>query len=509
MSTNNAVLVAIGLSLVSSIGWAVAAPREQTVAGDTQPRGPAASSADAAGSREQCLLLTSGQVIKGIVTKEGTDYVVEQHIGTIRFPKKRVEGAFASLGEAYKYRLAQLPDGDFDEHMKLALWCLNLNMKPEATEQLAKVVALCPNHQQARAMLRSMQQTEMLAAQRRRDPDVKQTAAGEVPDGQPGTLPAAVLQRAQRERMISTLPEIFDLPVPLAVRRANEFYSLVHPVLQAHCARCHDEHHNGAFQLVPIKNRADRTPDALRANLDATLRLIDPNNPSKSELLASTLRAHGHGPHPRPIFPGSNDRYYQILASWARNLRSNQAKQEPALNGRDRPAITEEEIFAAEHERTGGDPAGRREPEAGANVPPSPVATPMNTPGIIPPPMKYRGGVDLSARPIDADPRELEFPIPPALNGFKSPVAPRDGAAKQATASSKPATKAAGQTAKSANGSPAASGGKSAAVPASAATAPAKTSQPTKPDDDADAPKKPAKPVKIDPKLLEQMLKRQ
>ena len=92
----------------------------------------------------------------------------------------------------------------------------------------------------------------------------------------------------------------------------------VHPIrpspLQAYCAKCHDGAVQGQFQLVPIKSRADRTPDALRANLDATLRLIDPENPSHSVLLSSTLRPHGSGAKPRPIFSGSNDRAYKVLA---------------------------------------------------------------------------------------------------------------------------------------------------------------------------------------------------
>ena len=103
---------------------------------------------------------------------------------------------------------------------------------------------------------------------------------------------------------VKDLPVIFDLPLPLAIKRTEEFTRYVHPLLQAYCAKCHDGQYDGDFQLVPIRGRADRTSDALRANLDATLRLIDPKNPSHSVLLSSTLRPHGRGTKPRPIFPG-------------------------------------------------------------------------------------------------------------------------------------------------------------------------------------------------------------
>src|SRR5262249_35659259 len=130
---------------------------------------------------------------------------------------------------------------------------------------------------------------------------------------------SAVLRHAQRALGIRDLPVIFDLPLPLAIKRTEEFSRFVHPLLQAYCARCHDAKYDGQFQLVPMKSRVDRSSTALRANLDATLRLIDPENPAHSVLLSSTLRPHGNGAK-RPIFPGSNDRAYMIIARWVNQL---------------------------------------------------------------------------------------------------------------------------------------------------------------------------------------------
>ena len=41
---------------------------------------------------------------------------------------------------------------------------------------------------------------------------------------------------------------------------------------------------------------------------------------SHSVLLSSTLRPHGNGARPRPIFPGSNDKAYKVLARWVNQL---------------------------------------------------------------------------------------------------------------------------------------------------------------------------------------------
>src|SRR5262249_18375702 len=123
------------------------------------------------------------------------------------------------------------------------------------------------------------------------------------------------------------------------------------PLLQAYCAKCHDAQYEGEFQLVPIKSRADRTSNALRANLDATLRLVDPKNPSHSLLLSSTLRAHGKGAR-RPIFPGSNDKAYMVLARRVNPLAAPKENEEFARGDRPGAVSEKEEPFALERNRS-------------------------------------------------------------------------------------------------------------------------------------------------------------
>jgi hypothetical protein len=285
----------------------------------------------------------------------------------------------------------------------------------------------------------------------------------------------------------------------------------VHPVLQEKCAVCHNEQHDGPFQLVPIKTRVDQTPDALRANLDATLQLVDPENPAKSELLTSTLRLHGNGPRKRPIFPGSNDRSYQILASWANSLRAPNGQHEAVAGpAKRRPAISEEEIFAADRERIANEGRDRGAASMAAGQSRNQRAAPITDPGIIPPPLRYRGDVDLSTRQPNPDPRELEFPLPPVIGGFNLPTLPgRDGATKGTTNPPGASTKAAPVAAKSAV-QPLAASPAGASAKQGSATPGSRTQAPDPAASGAAPPKAstPAKPVKIDPKLLEQLLKR-
>jgi hypothetical protein len=301
-------------------------------------------------------------------------------------------------------------------------------------------------------------------------------------DPRPGALDSAVIRRAIRELGISNLPVIFDLPVPLAIKRAEEFARYVNPLLQANCAKCHNGDYDGPFQLVPTKSRADRTPEALRANLDATLRLVDPKNPSHSELLSSTLRAHGRGPRTRPIFPGSNDPTYQILAAWVHNLCPPAAAPDSNAAQRSQTPTERVEPFAVERNRTGQDLPIQGTPALSGQGARAEQAAGMAARPRIPPPSQIlRGSGPAAAGPNPADPQE--FPLPFAITGVKPNLPPASAASKPA------ATGPGGSLASSAT---------SGAIP----TAP---EQPKQKDGSGTA-KKTNKPLILDPKLLERAL---
>ncbi|MFO0891858.1 MAG: hypothetical protein U0790_22315 [Isosphaeraceae bacterium] len=491
MLTTRAPFALVAIAALGMAGWM--APRQGQTEGPAPPEG--ASEAPGADAKQAgFVLLADGRLVKGTISEEDDMLVVSQPIGAMRFPKKRVERIFPTIRKVYEYKLEQLPDNDSDERIKLARWCLAQNMEPEAREQLDAILNRSPKHLQARAMVASLDQAHERRSGRRQDPEVQQTAGEKVagaPEGRPGLLDAAVFAGARRGMGLSEMPVVFDLPPAQAVRRTDEFVRYVHPVVQAYCARCHNDRYEGSFQLVQIKTKVDLTRDALKTNLDSCLRLIDRENPARSELLASSLRPHGRGPVKRPIFQGSNDRAYQILATWVNKLQAPKSPEvgrphqgDPADDG---------DRFASARGRARGDQDG----------PPTPtqrfVTGPVETKVL--PPARYEPGKGLVP---DTSNDPDEFPLPLATGG-KGPRA--SGAAQ---AGSSPAIPPASKTGQTDPGIRPASLPEIPPLPETdGAEAKAPATVPA--DDPSTAPaaadkKKPRKPLKIDPSLLQKAL---
>ena len=266
MSPKNPLLI-VGLS---ALGVFVFVDGASTAAGPADA--PAAHGPSAAPERPatpSVLLQTNGRLLRGKVVENDDAYVVQMRGGEIRVPKYQAIRAFDSIEAVYQYKVTQVPENDPDEHLKLARWCLSQNLRPQAMTELKKVVELSPSSTEAKSMLTAMEtsQARPMPARPPVDPGVVQTAA-DMADPIRAARPAneinpALLMRARRELGVTGLPVIFDLPAPVAVKRADLFARNVHPILQAACARCHNERHDGEFQLIEVKSRRNLTAGVL------------------------------------------------------------------------------------------------------------------------------------------------------------------------------------------------------------------------------------------------------
>ncbi len=306
-------LLAAGLA-AASISWAASrcdarpeTPSSPTPAPSPSPSGP-----------PTVILLSSGKILQGELSEGDAGYILKQKLGPIPLAKRDVEGSFHSLREVYAYKRDRLAQGDPDEHMKLAQWCLSQGLKPEAKEQLAAVLALVEDHPTATAMIAKLDASAERSA--RTDPDIVRSSVDVVTPDRPDEIDPALLRGARRNVALGS-PVVFDLPPPLAARRFQEFATFVHPELQRRCASCHHEQSDRKFQLLQGKTARAQADGLLqRTNLDAVLKFVDPRNPAKSELLVNAAMPHGGAK--QAIYSGPNQPGYRILATWVNALRT-------------------------------------------------------------------------------------------------------------------------------------------------------------------------------------------
>ncbi|HWE40126.1 MAG TPA: hypothetical protein VG406_26475 [Isosphaeraceae bacterium] len=485
-------LLTAALAAAAQCGGASPAPAQGTA-----PAPPAAATATEPPAW-RVALLTNGQVLRGEITAEDGGYLVAQRLGEQHVPKKRVEKVFATIEDAYKYKRDRLPEGDPDEHLKLAQWCIHEKLDEPAKEQLRAILDLQPENRQAHAMLNGIQAVEDHA--RGKDAAIVRTGA-EVPvpaGARPGELSPAVV-RGSRPRTVAAGPPVIDgLPPALAVKRFREFASFVHPELQRHCASCHNEQHpESKFVLLQARNaRQLNDPLLLRTNLDATLKLVNQEKPSRSELLVSSIIDHPSTG--KPILGGRNDRAYRVFAVWVGRLQVKPTGRPGAAPDDDvRPAGF---TAAAPSRSTGGFASDR----AGAPAPTAPAAdaTPTPNAGVLPPNRSGKEttfatppGVEIRhpSVPPDADFRTV-YPLG-ASNPFAAPLVAGGkpvGNAPRPALPRLPAGNVPGVA-----GVPPSTPPRAAAPASGAARVAPKTPAP------ADDPKRKAKPVKLDPSNLD------
>lgn len=434
MSTKTAAIV----GAFTGLGWLV------VVAGGLAD-GPAP--APGAPPAPSLLLLADGQVVRGTVLETDDGYVVRTPIGQKLYPRRIVERAFDSIEAIHDYKLKRLPARDPDERLKLAQWCIAHQLMPEAKEHLEAILAGEPNQPRAKAMLFQVN-AAITGRAGRMDPSIQRTAGEKIEP--PGSLSLNALRDAARSTRPVGPPVVFDLPTPLAIKRYNEFQAYVHRDLQRTCAKCHNEQSASQFQLIEAKSHRDMNNDLLvRANLDAVLRLVDAQDPSRSRLLSAAVMPHK--PNDRPILSGPNHPIYRNLATWLAGLKSPTAARPAERPGEGvQPAAYQAPGAPAAPRPNPGFAVGRR---GTAMVAPPPPPMPPTTPGpkfdVSPPPspaniaaphsIRLPSGETVAAQPAPAGQilpgSTVGMPkTPPAA----APPTPRVTTARTADAAGKP-----------------------------------------------------------------------
>ena len=464
-------LAALGLSLASASlapGQEAAPPIPATMPAQAPSDAPAFA----------VLLLSNGRILQGNVSEAPAGDAYELHLkgGSIPVLKKDVVKRYRSMVAMYEDKAAHLAERDPDERMKLALWCLEQHMEAQAREQLQAVLAINPGDRRAARMVANIDGNAQRAAAR--DPEVRAAAAEVVANPSREREPAAMA--VPRPRTVAgrsaERPVIFDLPADVATRRFVEFAWDVHPILQASCGSCHNESYQGDFRLLG-RSRREWTADVVRANLDATLRYVRRDDPVHSDLVA--YAANPHGPSPRPVFSGPNDRRYQRLVAWLGMLK---VADEVAKVGSVPQSPAPSSSPAAEG--FGAD----RLPGVSTNPTPTPVPMPGPSPfgGIPGQSLSESYPTQVVAPGVPADVRFDATSFPGSL---KSPLPPLPGPTTTGPPPSGRAVKA------------------PAATPAAVPSTPPQGTPVPPPDDVIPPTNRAKKSNKVDPALLEKLMK--
>jgi hypothetical protein len=247
------------------------------------------------------LVLRSGRTLEGDIQRIDDQYRVRRNGGETWIPANMVLRLFLDTDDAYKFLRGKMLANDPDEHLRLAAWCLEANLRERATDEALEADHLRPNDPETKRFLSRLQKLASMPA--------------------PAPLPAPAPQELD---MVPTLN--FDM-TPESI---GQFTQKVQPILINACASCHANNRGVSFKLmrtteVPTLNRR-----ALQENLTAVLGQINPVQPLASPLLTKAVTIHGGD---RAPFRNRHAVPYQVLEDWVKTTLANNPQLLERLGG--------------------------------------------------------------------------------------------------------------------------------------------------------------------------------
>ncbi|MGA2034193.1 MAG: hypothetical protein ABSG68_18265 [Thermoguttaceae bacterium] len=236
------------------------------------------------------LLLHSGQVIEGRISREGNEYRVEMPDSEVRLRSCEVEFCCRDLEEGYRRKRSLIQPGSLLEHLRLAQWCQRQGLYGYAASELSDAAEIDPRHPGIALIERQLK----LAMEKPAEPE------------KPAAKIAACPTAAELDRMVRGMP-------PGTV---EAFAQMVQPILMNHCmtSGCHSLQSTMKFQLLRVSAGSPPGRRLTQRNLHAVLQWIDRENPAASRLL--TVPSVPHGAGKTAIFADHQVVQYRRLAAW-------------------------------------------------------------------------------------------------------------------------------------------------------------------------------------------------
>lgn len=244
-------------------------------------------------ARERLVLLTTGRMLTGQVTRNAGGYLVEQPNGRIQVLNEDVKFVVNDLREAYRKQRDSIVEPTPATHVALANWCISYRLHDEARDELKKCLKTDPENAEARRLLQRLSDTIRAGMPAKADePQPRKTLEG---FAQPSVESLGGLSR----------------------ETASQFTSRIQPLLLNKCgnASCHAQGSANEFRLSMARGGAVGSRRNTEHNLAETLRYIDLEEVNNSRLLRTTKGSHGGK---GTIFSGPGGaEQMKLLRAWA------------------------------------------------------------------------------------------------------------------------------------------------------------------------------------------------
>jgi hypothetical protein len=239
---------------------------------------------------DSVLVMRSGEVFQGRITKNGDRFVVHVPVGEVSLRASDVDFIAASLMEAYARKRERVQPDSAEEHAELAQWCQRQGLLEAAWREIGEARTLDP----------SLPMTALI--QRRLEIAAQQNQAERSP-GRMGDAPAT---SEDLDRLVRGMP-------PGTV---EQFTQTIQPLLMNHCAAsgCHSNFAPGKFSLLKVPAGRPPSRHLTQRNLIAVMQLIDGNQPAASPILTVPVRPHGGSK--AAVFTDQQVAQYREMVNW-------------------------------------------------------------------------------------------------------------------------------------------------------------------------------------------------
>jgi hypothetical protein len=239
---------------------------------------------------DNVLVMRSGEVFQGRITKNGDRFVVHVPVGEVSLRASDVDYTCATLMDAYARKRERIQPDSAQDHAELAQWCQRQGLLEAAWREIAEAKTLDPT-------------LPMIALiQRRLEIAIQQSQAERSP-GRTGDAPATA---EDLDRLVRGMP-------PGTV---EQFTQTIQPLLMNHCAAsgCHSSFGTGKFSLLKVPAGRPPARHLTQRNLIAVMQLVDGNQPSASPIL--TVPVHPHGGSKAAVFTDQQVAQYREMVNW-------------------------------------------------------------------------------------------------------------------------------------------------------------------------------------------------